>query len=77
MKQKTYIRELKTVCGKEYMEVDLFRVTEAEHRASRRAKKEKASSIAMQNCNERYSRRYLNQLVATNFSEKKGRWCCT
>lgn len=72
MKQKTYIREQKTVCGKEYMEVDLFRVTEAEHRASRRAKKEKASSIAMQNCNERYSRRYLNQLVATNFSREEG-----
>ena len=69
---RKYIREQKTVCGKEYMEIDLFPVTEAEHKASRRAKKEKASRIAMQNCNERYSRRYLNQLVATNFSREEG-----
>lgn len=69
---RRYIREQKTICGAEYMEIDLFPVTEQEHRASRRAKKEKASSIAMQNCNERYSRRYLVQLVATNFSKAEG-----
>lgn len=70
--KRRYIREQKTVCGKEYMEIDLFPVTPAEHRASRRAKKQKASSIAMQNCNERYSRRYLVQLVATNFNRAEG-----
>lgn len=70
--KRRYIREQKTVCGKEYMEIDLFPVSPAEHRTSRRAKKQKASSIAMQNCNERYSRRYLVQLVATNFSRAEG-----
>ena len=70
--KRRYIRKQKTVCGKEYMEIDLFPVSPAEHRASRRAKKQKASSIAMQNCNERYSRRYLVQLVATNFSRAEG-----
>lgn len=70
--KRRYIREQKTICGKEYMEIDLFPVSPAEHRASRRAKKQKASSIAMQNCNERYSRRYLVQLVATNFSRAEG-----
>lgn len=70
--KRRYIREQKTVCGKEYMEIDLFRVSLAEHRASRRAKKQKASSLAMMNCNERYSRRYLVQLVATNFSRAEG-----
>ena len=70
--KRRYIREQKTVCGKEYMEIDLFTVSPAEHRASRRAKKQKASSLAMMNCNERYSRRYLVQLVATNFSRAEG-----
>lgn len=70
--KRRYIREQKTVCGKEYMEIDLFTVSSAEHRASRRAKKQKASSLAMMNCNERYSRRYLVQLVATNFSRAEG-----
>lgn len=70
--KRRYIREQKTVCGNEYMEIDLFPVTPAEHRASRRDKKQKASSLAMMNCNERNSRRYLVQLVATNFSRGEG-----
>lgn len=66
-----YVREQKTICGKEYMEVDLLNVSPAEHRASVRAKKEYASSLAMQQCNERYSKRKLNQMVAENFTERK------
>ena len=66
-----YVREQKTICGKEYMEVDLLNVSPAEHRASVRAKKEFASSLAMQQCNERYSKRKLNQMVAENFTERK------
>ena len=34
-----FIREQKTICGKEYMEVDLLHVSPAEHRASVRRKK--------------------------------------
>ena len=66
-----FVREQKTICGKEYMEVDLLHVTPAEHRASVRKKKEFASSLAMQNCNERNSRRKLNWLAAENFTERK------
>lgn len=66
-----FVREQKTICGKEYMEVDLLHVTHAEHRASVRKKKEFASSLAMQNCNERNSRRKLNWLAAENFTERK------
>lgn len=40
-----FIREQKTICGKEYMEVDLLHVSPAEHRASVREKKAFASSL--------------------------------
>ena len=66
-----FVREQKTICGKEYMEVDLLNVSDAEHRASTRRKKEFASSLAMKRCNERYSARKLNWLVAENFTERK------
>ena len=66
-----YVREQKTICGKEYMEVDLLNVSPAEHRASVRKKKELASSLAMQRCNERYSKRKLQWMVAENFTERK------
>ena len=66
-----YAREQKTICGKEYMEVDLLNVSPAEHRASVRKKKEFASSLAMQRCNERYSKRKLQWMVAENFTERK------
>ena len=66
-----YVREQKTICGKEYMEVDLLNVSPAEHRASVRKKKEFASSLAMQRCNERYSKRKLQWMVAENFTERE------
>lgn len=66
-----YVREQKTICGNEYMEVDLLNVSPAEHRASVRKKKEFASSLAMQRCNERYSKRKLQWMVAENFTERK------
>lgn len=66
-----YVREQKTICGKAYMEVDLLNVSPAEHRASVRKKKEFASSLAMQRCNERYSKRKLQWMVAENFTERK------
>lgn len=66
-----FIREQKTICGKEYMEVDLLHVSTAEHRATTRRKKAFASSLAMQGCNERNSRRNLQWLAAENFTERK------
>ena len=50
---------------------ELLHVSPAEHRASIRRKKAFASSLAMQNCNERNSRRHLHWTVAENFTERK------
>ena len=49
---KRYIREQWTECGEKYAEVDLFWVSEAEHKAGPRRKKELASSLAQQKRNE-------------------------
>ena len=68
-----YVREQKTICGAEYMEVDLLNVSPAEHRASVRRKKQFASSLAMKRCNERYAKRKLRWLVAENFTERKNK----
>ena len=45
------VREQKFICGKDYatadtMQVDFFEITEQQHKASTRKKKELASSIA-------------------------------
>lgn len=66
-----YVREQKTICGKEYMEVDLLNVTASEHRASVRAKKQFASSLAMKRCNDRNALRKLRWKVSENFTERK------
>ena len=63
-----YIREQKHICGERYMEVDLFEVTDQQHRASRRAKRELATSLAQQKRNDAASRRYFVQLGNTNFT---------
>lgn len=63
------IREQKTICGSEYMEIDLYHVTEAVHRKAARARKARESSQALKNCNARKARRYLKQLVAANFKQ--------
>ena len=67
---KRYIREQWTECGEKYAEVDLFWVSEAEHKAGPRRKKELASSLAQQKRNEQHSKRYLNQLMHCNFDKR-------
>ena len=52
-----YYREQKHICGKDYdtapyMEVDLYPVSAKKHKASRRAKKKEASSLAQQTYND-------------------------
>lgn len=63
-----YIREQRTICGAQYMEVDIYPVSSDEHRRTARGRKQRESSTALKNCNARQARRYLNQLVATNFT---------
>ena len=67
---KRYIREQWTECGEKYAEVDLFWVSEAEHKAGPRRKKELASSLAQQKRNEQHSKRYLIQLTNCNFDAR-------
>lgn len=49
--RKQYIREQKTICGDSYAEVDFCWITEREHRAGPRGKKQFASSLAQQKRN--------------------------
>jgi hypothetical protein len=65
-----YYREQKHICGKDYdtapyMEVDLYPVSAKKHKASRRAKKKEASSLAQQTYNDNRAKRYHVQLVNT------------
>lgn len=77
-----YYREQKHICGKDYatapyMEVDLYPVTRRQHKASRRAKKKEASTLAMQTYNENRAKRYHVQLVNTNFGKGDYSWTGT
>ena len=70
-----YYREQKHICGKDYdtapyMEVDLYAVSAKKHRASRRAKRKEATSLAMQTYNDNRAKRYCVQLVNANFTEQ-------
>mgnify|MGYP000246157688 CR=1 FL=1 len=66
------VREQKFICGKDYataetMQVDFFEITEQQHKASNRKKKELASSIEKEAYNFRQSGRYLELLIQRNF----------
>lgn len=62
------------MCGKSekdanYQEVDLFPITTRQHRASPRAKKRLASSLAQKKLNEKNRLRHFTQTAHTNFTE--------
>ncbi len=77
-----YYREQKHICGKDYatagyMEVDLYPVTPKQHKASRRAKKKEACTLAQQTYNDNRSKRYHVQLVNANFGKGDFSWTGT
>lgn len=79
---KVFYREQKHICGKSYdtapyMEVDLYPVSEQQHRASVRAKKKEASSLAQEQYNHKRAKRYCVQLVNTNFRTGDFSWTGT
>ncbi len=79
---KVYYREQKHICGRDYdtapyMEVDLYPVTYRQHKASQRAKRKDASSLAQQKYNENNAKRYHVQLVNTNFQQGDFSWTGT
>ena len=63
---RSWIREKKTVCGDNYMEIDILPISQQEHRAGR-GKKEKPSSQAQKNLNDKRAKRYFIQKAETNF----------
>ena len=77
-----FYREQKHICGKDYdtaqyMEVDLYQVSAKKHKASRRAKKKEASSLAQQTYNDKRAKRYHVQRVNTNFGKGDFSWTGT
>ena len=72
MKQKPFIRQKVIHCGKQnrktdYIEVDIFPYTETDRR--RRKRKENLSPPKQQNLNDKNARRYLGQLIKSNFEK--------
>lgn len=69
---RTFVREKKTYCGHDHLEVDLFNYTKSEQEnASKggRSKKEVLSTPKQIDWNEKNSKRSFLQLLNTNFGE--------
>ncbi len=69
---RSFIREKKIYCGKQYMEVDIYPYTKDQqevNRRGKRARKQKESAPKQKNLNDKNARRYLTQLANTNFTE--------
>jgi hypothetical protein len=69
-KVRTFVREKKTYCGPDYLEIDVYNYTKTEEEKARkgqRSKKEYESTSKQIDWNERNSRRRFLQLVHTNF----------
>jgi len=69
---RTFVREKKIYCGRDYLEVDIFNYTKSEDenaRRGKRSKKEVDSSLKQVKWNEINSKRRFVQLVNTNFHD--------
>lgn len=73
-RQCRFVREQRHVCGDNYMEIDLYPISEREKGASLSAKRRQASSRIQQNLNARNARRYFIQLLNANFTESDIHW---
>lgn len=67
MAGRGYIREQRHLCHAGYQEVDIYPVSDQEHRASARAKKQAAQRLVQANLNARNALRHFVQLLNTNF----------
>lgn len=72
-----FVREQRHVCGDNYMEIDLYPISEREKGASLSAKRRQASSRIQQNLNAKNARRYFIQLLNANFTESDIHWTGT
>ena len=69
---RSFIREKKIYCGKQYREVDIFSYTDAQCRAVKRgtrSKKIKESEPKQKNLNDKNARRYFIQTANLNFGD--------
>lgn len=68
--RRRWIREQRTLCGDQYMEVDFLWVSDQQHRATSRGKKALASSLAQQTRNAARAGRYFIQIINANFDRR-------
>ena len=68
---RNFVREKKIVCGKNYMEVDLYSLSESqlESKKGKRSKKKKVSLPKQEKMNSKNARRRFIQLAETNFGQ--------
>ena len=70
---RTFVREKKIYCGRDFLEVDIYNYTATEQEVAargRRSKKKVDSTLKQIDWNDRNSKRRFLQLVNTNFTEK-------
>lgn len=68
---RNFVREKKIYCGKNYMEVDLYSLSEyqLERKKGKRSKKKYVSLPKQEKMNDKNARRKLIQILETNFGE--------
>ena len=74
-----FIREKKIYCGKNFLEVDIYPYTKTQQEVSRgkRGKRKKISIPKQKNLNDKNARRYLIQLLNSNFTKDDLHISCT
>ena len=68
-RKRAFVREKRTYCGNQYMEVDIYTYTEEQEKAVRKSRKRKHNITPPKqaNLNDKNARRYFAQLVNGNF----------
>lgn len=68
---RNFVREKKIYCGDNYLEVDLYNLSEnqIEHKKNKRSKKRKVSLPKQDKMNDKNARRKFIQLAETNFGQ--------
>lgn len=72
-----FVREKKIFCGKDYMEVDIYQLSDRHLRKKKSQKREKVTAPAQKNLNDKNAKRYLRQLIKTNFGSGDLHVTCT
>ena len=73
----TFVREKSIHCGKDHLEVDIYQLSDKHLRKKKSQKREKVTAPAQKNLNDKNAKRYLRQLVKTNFKTGDLHVTCT